>query len=149
MGEASMPLGINFGREVCGDLVQAEKRSGWSQMGLGIRIGNGGRNPDPSLSRVAGGSLETPLGRTLMLTKLDDTVLYGDRFYPLHANRWADGTLGPHGYRHIERFVLEGRFPPGGMPVLMRCWKNGSGCSPERTPPMSTTNYCGQPNRSP
>ncbi len=46
-----------------------------------------------------------------MLAKIDDTLLYGDRFYPLHTNRWADGTIGPHGYRHIERFFLEGTIP--------------------------------------
>jgi predicted glycogen debranching enzyme len=56
-------------------------------------------------------ALKPPLERTLLLTKLDDTVLYGDRYYPLHSNRWGDGAIGPYGHRQIERFSLEESIP--------------------------------------
>ncbi len=107
-----MPMGINFGREVCGDFDQAQAREWLVTNGIG---GYASGTIAGLLTRRYHGllvaALQPPLGRTLMLAKLDDTALYGDRFYPLHANRWSDGTVGPHGYRHLERFVLEGTIP--------------------------------------
>lgn len=107
-----MSMGINFGREICGNLNQAEMREWLVTNGIG---GYASGTVAGLLTRRYHGllvaALKPPLGRTLMLAKLDDTVLYGDRFYPLHTNRWADGTVGPHGYRHIERFTLEGTIP--------------------------------------
>ena len=107
-----MPMGINFGREVCGNLSQAEEREWLVTNGMG---GYASGTVAGLLTRRYHGllvaALKPPLDRTLMLAKLDDTALYNDRFYPLHTNRWADGTLGPHGYRHVERFALEGNIP--------------------------------------
>jgi len=47
----------------------------------------------------------------LLLTKVDETVIYGKNPYKLSTNRWADGTVDPHGYRQIEGFWLEGKTP--------------------------------------
>jgi predicted glycogen debranching enzyme len=107
-----MPIGINLGREICGDLAQSEAREWLVTNGMG---GYASGTIAGLLTRRYHGllvaALKPPLGRTLMLTKLDDTVLYGDRFYPLHTNRWSGGTVSSHGYRHIERFFLEGTVP--------------------------------------
>jgi len=107
-----MPMNINFGREICGQLESAEQREWLITNGIG---GYGAGTIAGLLTRCYHGllvaALDPPLGRTLMLTKLDDVVLYGERYYPLHTNRWADGALGPHGYRHLERFALEGTVP--------------------------------------
>ena len=107
-----MPMGIHFGREVCGDFDQAQAKEWLVTNGTG---GYASGTVAGLLTRRYHGllvaALQPPLGRTLMLAKLDDTALYGDRFYPLHANRWADGTVGPHGYRHLEQFALEGSIP--------------------------------------
>nr|WP_228025170.1 amylo-alpha-1,6-glucosidase [cf. Phormidesmis sp. LEGE 11477] len=56
-------------------------------------------------------ALAPPLGRTLLLTKLDEAVQYLDTAYPLSCDRWAGGTTTGHGYRHLERFHLEGTIP--------------------------------------
>jgi predicted glycogen debranching enzyme len=56
-------------------------------------------------------ALDPPLGRTLLLAKLDETVDYNGESYPLFTNQWADGTIDPHGYRNIERFELDGSIP--------------------------------------
>ncbi len=56
-------------------------------------------------------ALEPPLGRTLLVAKVDESVDYAGHAYRLFANRWADGTVDPHGYREIERFRLEGTTP--------------------------------------
>jgi predicted glycogen debranching enzyme len=86
-------MGIKFGREVCGDLDQAAMREWLVTNGTG---GYASGTIAGLLTRRYHGllvaALKPPLGRTLMLAKLDDTALYGDRFYPLHTNRWADST---------------------------------------------------------
>ncbi len=107
-----MPMRIHFGRDLCGDLDQAEAREWLVTNGMG---GYGAGTVAGLLTRRYHGllvaALKPPLERTLMLTKLDDTVQYGDRFYPLHTNRWAGGAVGPHGYHHIERFSLDRMIP--------------------------------------
>jgi predicted glycogen debranching enzyme len=114
------PMVIQFGREICGDLHTAEAREWLVTNGIG---GYAAGTVAGLLTRRYHGllvaALKPPLGRTLLLTKLDETIQYGDgfsgnlreRFYPLHTNRWADGSVGPHGYRHIESFTLEGMIP--------------------------------------
>jgi predicted glycogen debranching enzyme len=56
-------------------------------------------------------ALNPPLGRTLLLTKLDETVGYGESVSSLCTNRWQGEIVEPHGYRHIEQFSLEGSIP--------------------------------------
>ena len=111
---------IEFGREICGNLDIAESREWLVTNGIG---GYASGTVAGLLTRRYHGllvaALKPPLGRTLMLTKLDETVLYGDRAVPLQearsfsldTNRWADGIVSPHGYQHIERFSLEGTIP--------------------------------------
>ena len=110
---------IEFGREVCGTLDLAETREWLVTNGIG---GYASGTVAGLLNRRYHGllvaTLKPPLGRTLMLAKLDETAVYGDRIYPLHTNRWADEIVSPNGYLHIERFALEGLC--GILPVLMR-----------------------------
>jgi predicted glycogen debranching enzyme len=107
-----MPMGISFGREVCGRLDWAESREWLVTNGIG---GYAAGTVAGVLTRCYHGlliaALEPPLGRTLLVAKLDDTVSYGDRYYPLHTNRWGDGAIGMHGYRHLERFSVDGSIP--------------------------------------
>ncbi|MBD2409551.1 glycogen debranching protein [Nostoc calcicola FACHB-389] len=103
---------IEFGREICGHLDIAESREWLVTNGIG---GYASGTVAGLLTRRYHGllvaALQPPLGRTLLLTKLDEMALYGDRSYSLNSNRWADGTVSPHGYEHIERFSLEGTVP--------------------------------------
>ncbi|HEY9617908.1 MAG TPA: amylo-alpha-1,6-glucosidase [Microcoleaceae cyanobacterium] len=105
-------MGIHFGREVCGVLDLAETREWLVTNGMG---GYASGTIAGSLTRCYHGllvaALNPPLGRTLLVSKLDETVVYGDRFYPLCTNRWAGNVVSPHGYRNIERFTLEGSIP--------------------------------------
>jgi glycogen debranching enzyme len=58
-----------------------------------------------------------PAARTLLLAKLDETATYDGLRYPLFANRHADEPkaadpwITPKGFRHLERFHLEGTTP--------------------------------------
>ncbi|MCU0547744.1 MAG: amylo-alpha-1,6-glucosidase [Leptolyngbya sp. Prado105] len=103
---------IDFGREICGVLPTAEAREWLVTNGIG---GFASGTIAGVLTRRYHGlliaALKPPLDRTLLTTKLDESVRYGEDVYPLSTNRWSDGIVGPHGYRHIERFFLEGTVP--------------------------------------
>src|SRR5215813_7399124 len=79
---------IRFGRMVCGDLEQAERREWWLANGLG---GYAGGNIAGSLTRRYHGLLiapiGSPLGRRLLLAKADATVIAGAQSWPLFTER--------------------------------------------------------------
>lgn len=109
---------LDFGREVCGDLATAEKREWLVTNGIG---GFASGTVAGVLTRRYHGlliaALQPPLGRTLLVTKLDETAEYdgiypeSGRFYPLFNNRWSSGTVEPNGHHHLNRFHLEGTTP--------------------------------------
>lgn len=105
-------MSIEFGREICGYLDIAESREWLVTNGIG---GYASGTVAGLLSRRYHGllvaALKPPLGRTLLLTKFDETANYHRISYPLYTNRWADNTISPHGYQYIERFSLEGTTP--------------------------------------
>ncbi len=105
-------MSIEFGREICGDLSNAQTREWLVTNGIG---GYASGTVAGLLTRRYHGlllaALKPPLGRTLLLAKLDETIGYGNLTYALHTNRWTDGSVEPHGYRHIESFKLEGTIP--------------------------------------
>ncbi|MGC9503476.1 amylo-alpha-1,6-glucosidase [Baaleninema sp.] len=103
---------VGFGREICGNLELAQTREWLVTNGIG---GYGCGTVPGLLTRHYHGllvaALEPPLGRTLMLVKLDETAAYLGRSIDLATNRWADGTVAPSGYLQLERFYLEGTVP--------------------------------------
>ncbi len=103
---------IDFGRDICGDLSQAEAREWLVTNGLG---GYASGTVAGLLTRRYHGllvaALKPPVGRTLLVAKLEEAADYGGRTYELSANRWRDGSIAPHGYRLLERFRLEGTVP--------------------------------------
>jgi predicted glycogen debranching enzyme len=56
-------------------------------------------------------SLNPPVQRTLLLAKLDATATYRGKRYPLSTNEFADGTLSPRGFVHLDSFTLDGQLP--------------------------------------
>jgi predicted glycogen debranching enzyme len=54
-------------------------------------------------------SLSPPVARTLLVAKIDVSVEYRGSRYALSANEFADGTVDPRGFVHVESFrVSEG-----------------------------------------
>jgi predicted glycogen debranching enzyme len=106
------PSAVDFGREICGDLCAAESREWLVTNGIG---GYAFGTIAGLLTRCYHGllvaALQPPLGRTLLVAKLDETARYRSEEFALSANRWADGTVSPKGYLNIERFHLEGTTP--------------------------------------
>ncbi|MDT8407918.1 MAG: amylo-alpha-1,6-glucosidase [Methylococcales bacterium] len=56
-------------------------------------------------------ALTPPTGRTLLVSKLDISVRYLDRDYFLFSNEFADGTIAPEGFIHLESFHLDRGLP--------------------------------------
>ncbi len=85
---------IKFGREICGHLETAESREWLVTNGIG---GYASGTIANLLTRRYHGlliaALNPPLGRTLMVAKVDETVLYNAATYPLYTNRWAEDTV--------------------------------------------------------
>jgi predicted glycogen debranching enzyme len=105
-------MSINFGRETCSNLNAAESREWLVTNGVG---GYASGTVAGLLTRRYHGlliaALKPPLGRTLLVTKLDETVIYGGHSYPLFSNRWAGDHADAEGLKQIERFQLEGTIP--------------------------------------
>jgi predicted glycogen debranching enzyme len=103
---------IDFGRDFCGDPQQAASREWLVTNGIG---GYASGTISGELTRRYHGllvaALHPPLGRTLLISKLQETVHYDERVYPLSTNRWTSRKVHPHGYLQIERFRLEGSVP--------------------------------------
>jgi predicted glycogen debranching enzyme len=103
---------LTFGRDICSDIDAATSREWLVTNGIG---GYASGTISGILTRRYHGllvaALQPPVGRTLLLVKLDETASYDGGTYPLFANRWADGTVDPTGFHHIERFELDGTIP--------------------------------------
>lgn len=103
---------IAFGRDICGDLPAAERREWLVANGIGgYAAGTVAAVPTRSYHGLLVAALNPPLGRTLLLAALDETVAYDGHTYPLFAVRWQDGRIEPTGFHHLERFALEGTTP--------------------------------------
>ncbi len=103
---------MKFGREICGNTILAESREWLVTNGIG---GYASGTIAGMLTRRYHGlliaALKPPVRRTLLLTKLDETVEYNGQFYPLFTNRWADGSVSPQGNLYLESFHLDGTIP--------------------------------------
>lgn len=103
---------VDFGRAICGDLGAAERREWLVTNGIGGYAS--GTVAGLATRRYHGllvAALQPPLGRTVLLSKLDETATYLGHGYPLFANRWGNGAVALAGYDHIQRFWLEGAIP--------------------------------------
>ena len=123
-----LPSYIQFGRNICADLLQGERHEWWLANGLG---GYAAGNIAGTLTRRYHGLLvapvSPPLGRHLVFAKGDATLIDGDERIPLFSNRWGDGSISPKGYLQIESFHLEGRMPVwrfavGDVLIEQRIW---------------------------
>jgi predicted glycogen debranching enzyme len=103
---------IAFGRDVCNDLTSAEKREWLVTNGIG---GFASGNIAGTLTRRYHGlllaALRPPTDRTLLVTKLDETVEYNEQKFKLYTNNWVGQPGDANGHLNIEQFYLEGTTP--------------------------------------
>jgi predicted glycogen debranching enzyme len=106
------PSVVDFGREIIGDLAEAEQREWLVTNGLGgFACGTVAGLLTRRYHGLLIAALKPPGRRTLLVAKLDETAEYEGEIFPLSTNRWAGGVVNPQGYRHIDRFRLEGTTP--------------------------------------
>ncbi len=105
-------MAIEFGRDICCESGISEGREWLVTNGIG---GFASGTVAGLLTRRYHGlliaALKPPLGRNLLVTKLDETASYDGKNYPFGSNRWASGTVDPRGFVNIERFYLDGAVP--------------------------------------
>lgn len=98
---------IRFDHDICGDLGQALRREWLETNGLGgfassTIVGLNTRRYHALL--VA--ALDPPSARFVLLAKLEETVVVGDRRYEISANRYP-GVIHPNGQRWQTGFRLD------------------------------------------
>ncbi len=109
---------VDLGREACGRIGVSSNREWLVANGIGgFAMGTISGMLTRRYHGLLVAALNPPLGRTLMLTKLDETVEYGGQYYPLYVDRWfgddedEPGLTEPFGHYNLERFRLEGTTP--------------------------------------
>ena len=103
---------IDFGPEICGNLHTAERREWLVTNGIGgFASGTVAGLHTRRYHGLLFAALKPPLGRVLLLSKLDAVAEYEGRQFSLSANRWGDGTIAPQEFQCIQRFHLEGTTP--------------------------------------
>jgi predicted glycogen debranching enzyme len=105
---------IDFGREICGEAAISESREWLVTNGIGgFACGTVGGMLTRRYHGLLVAALKPPLGRTLLVARLDESVEYDGQFYTLHADRRGEGpgTIDPTGFRFLERFSLQGSIP--------------------------------------
>jgi predicted glycogen debranching enzyme len=105
-------VSLDWGREVTGSLPVAESREWLVTNGIG---GFASGTVAGMLTRRYHGllvaALKPPLGRTVLVAALEESLECRGQTRSLGTNRWADRTIAPQGYRDVERFRLDGTTP--------------------------------------
>jgi predicted glycogen debranching enzyme len=103
---------IDFGRDWCGDFAISGNREWLVTNGIG---GYACGTVAGQLSRRYHGlliaALQPPVGRRLLVTRLEETANYAGGSYKLFTQHYPDGEVRPRGFIHLERFHLEGTTP--------------------------------------
>lgn len=103
---------LEFGRDVCNNLPLIQSREWLVTNGIG---GFASGTVAGSLTRRYHGlliaALHPPLGRTLMLAKIDEVVIYQKTIYPLFENVWENTPQTANGTVYLESFSLDGATP--------------------------------------
>ncbi|HYT22861.1 MAG TPA: amylo-alpha-1,6-glucosidase [Candidatus Polarisedimenticolia bacterium] len=103
---------IQFGREICGDLEVAESREWLVTNGIGgYASGTIAGSQTRRYHGLLVAALQPPLGRTQLVSTIDEIAHYAEADFSLAAHRWASGTVDPKGFLFLEDFHLEGSTP--------------------------------------
>jgi predicted glycogen debranching enzyme len=103
---------IELGRDLCSNLAVSSRREWLVTNGLGgYASGTVSGAPTRRYHGLLVAALNPPLGRTLLVPKLEEWAEYRGRLFPMGANRWASGAVEPRGFLLLDRFHLEGTTP--------------------------------------
>ncbi len=98
---------IRFGPDICGNLDSATSREWLETNGLGgfassTVVGLNTRRYHGLLMAAA----KPPVGRMLLLSKLEETLILGDQRFDLSANQYP-GVVHPQGHQYLREFRLD------------------------------------------
>src|SRR5438874_691155 len=103
---------VQFGREICGDLVAAGSREWLVTNGIGgYASGTVAGSQTRRYHGVLIAALQPPVGRTQLVSNIDEIVHYAGSDFFLATHRWASGAVDPQGFLLLEDFHLEGSTP--------------------------------------
>ena len=103
---------VQFGREICGDLAAAESREWLVTNGIGgYASGTVAGSQTRRYHGMLVAALQPPVGRTQLVSAIDEIVHYAGADFPLATHRWASGDIDPQGFLFLEDFHLEGSTP--------------------------------------
>jgi predicted glycogen debranching enzyme len=109
---ASSQAQVRLGREICGDLSAAESREWLVTNGIGgFASGTVSGGATRRYHGLLIAALQPPVGRTQLVSALDETVRYAGATYSLATQRWASGVIDSQGLLYLESFSLEGATP--------------------------------------
>lgn len=99
---------IQFGKDICGNLDAASNRE-WLETNYlgGFASGTVSGLHTRRYHGLLTAALQPPVGRTLLLSKLEETLVIGDRRYDLSANRYGGGVIHPRGFESLRSFRLD------------------------------------------
>lgn len=103
---------VAFGRDVCGHLDGGMRREWLVTNGLGGYASS--TVPGVNTRRYHGllvAALSPPVGRTVLVGNTVEWATYGGQRYALSTHEFADGTIHPGGYVHLQSFTLDGTLP--------------------------------------
>jgi len=103
---------VQFGREICGDLAAAESREWLVTNGIGgYASGTVAGSQTRRYHGLLVAALQPPVGRTQLVSAIDETVHYAGADFSLATHRWASGAVDPQGFLLLEDFHLAGSTP--------------------------------------
>jgi len=103
---------IELGRDLCSNLAVSSRREWLVANGIGgYASGTVSGIPTRRYHGLLVAALNPPLGRTLLVPKLEEWAEYRGRLFPMGANRWASGAVEPRGFLLLDRFHLDGATP--------------------------------------
>src|SRR3984957_14966860 len=102
-----LKLPIEFDRAVCGNLNEACSREWLDTNGIGgfacsTIIGLNTRRYHALLTAAT----KPPVGRVVLLSKLEETLVVGQQRFELSANQYED-VVHPNGYQYLDSFRLD------------------------------------------
>ncbi|MEO8658164.1 MAG: amylo-alpha-1,6-glucosidase [Bryobacteraceae bacterium] len=98
---------IQFNSDVCSDLQRASSLEWLETNGLGgFACGTVAGIHTRRYHGLLTAATKPPVGRLLLLSKLEETLLVDGRRYDLSTNRYP-GAIHPDGYRYLKEFRLD------------------------------------------
>lgn len=114
---AIIPSRERISQGICSDFVESEQREWLVTNNLGsYAMGTLAGTLTRRYHGLLNANINGPLGRHMVLSKAETTLMLGEQEIPLFTNRWKainsqDTIVEPQGYQHITGFELDGRMP--------------------------------------